>query len=344
MGSIISLDIGKTNIHAVEGSFLKGSLQIDKAVSFKVPESSFNGELIAGPELLIESISTALRLAGFTSKEAIVTINAKSSVIRDIALPNAKPNETADMVKTEMIQTYHILPTNVIQYKRIEKSAEDTNSQLLSYRAAALDEDLVESYYNLLIESKLKPIAMDINVNAIDKLLSGDLIINDKILNGTGTMFIDFGDSLTTAYITASGKPVFYRQLDFGSGDIERIISEATFASVDELRKKKEEGYNFFEDDESEQKYFNLLKPFFYNMTDEIRKIIGFYTSRANSGNIDQIYLFGGGSYLNGLAEYCENSFGVPVDQIIKISKIKLKDAEKPLALYLNAIGALIRY
>lgn len=343
MGSIVSLDIGKKNIKAVEGTYSKGSLQIDKAVTFKVPERSFNGDLIAGPELLLESIQTALHHAGITSKEVIVTIAAKSSVIRDIALPSGKPNETADMIKTEMIQTYHILPTDVIQYKGIVKAAEDDNNQLLNYRAAALDQGLVESYYKLLVDARLKPVAMDINVNAIDKLLSGELTINDKIFNGGGTMLLDFGDSITTAYIVSPGRPIFFRHLDFGSGDIERIISSETYSLEDDIRSMKEGGCNFF-DNEGEQKYYNILKPFFYNLTDEIRKIIGFYTSRSNSSNIDHIYLFGGGSYLSGFAEYCESNFSVPAEQIIKISKIKSKDTEMPIAFYLNAIGALIRY
>jgi type IV pilus assembly protein PilM len=342
LGSIVSLDIGK-KVKAVEGTFTKGSLQIDKAVTFEVPDSSFNGELIAGPELLSESIRMALHNAGITTKEAIVTINANSSVIRDLELPGAKPNETAEMIKSEMIQTYHILPTDVIQYKKIEKAKEDSDSPLFHYRAAALDQEFVESYYKLLVDCKLKPVAMDINVNAIDKLLTGELIVNDKLLNGNGTMFLDFGDSLTTVYIVASGRPIFFRHLDFGSGDIERIISGEIYTPEEDIRRMKEDGYDFFENDE-DQKYVNILKPYLYNLTDEIRKVIGFYTSRSNSGNIDQIYLFGGGSFMKGFAKYCENHFGVPAEQLVKISKLKLRDTEMPIAFYLNAIGALIRY
>ncbi len=342
MGSIVSLDIGKRNIKAVEGTYLKGSLQIEKAVTFSVPESSFNGELISGPDFLVEHIRTALNNAGITAKEAIVTIDAKSSVIRDIELPFAKSKETADMIKAEMVQTYHILPTDVVQYKKVEKHEEDVGSKLIVYRAAAMGQDLVEAYYNLLMEAKLKPVAMDLNVNAMDKLLTGELIINDKILNGGGTMLIDFGDSLTTIHIISSGRPVFFRHLDFGSGDIERIISSETFAPEEDVRKMKEEGYDFF--DIENQKYYDILKPFLYNMTEEIRKIIGFHANRSNTGSIDQIYLFGGGSSQKGLVKFCEANFGVPSEQIVKISKVKTRDPDMPIAFYLNAIGALIRY
>lgn len=344
MGSLLSIDIGKKNIHIVEGSFQKGNLQIDKVASFKVSDGTFNGETVNNKGLLSENISNSIQNAGFDTKEAIVTFDAYGAVIRDIVLPIAKPKEIAEMIKTEMIETYHILPTDVIQFKSIEKEKNEPGNQLMNYRAAAIDVETVEAYHNILLEAKLKPIVMDININTIDKLISGEFTINDKIINGNATMLIDFGATLTTIYIVAKDKSIFYRHLDAGSGDIERIISEETFSTEDDIRKMKEDGFNFFGKDESSQKYFTILRPFIYNLTDEIRKIIGFYTSRSNISNIDQIFLFGGGSSLAGLAEHFENNFGVPTEQIINISKVKFKDSATPIALYMNAIGALIRY
>lgn len=344
MGSRLSIDFGKTNLHVVEGSFVKGILQIDKAASFKVEEGAFNGETINHPDLLSENIKNSIRQAGFTSGEASITLDAYGAVVREIALPNAKPKEIAEMIRTEMIQTYHTLPTDVVQFKSVEMLSGESGGQLINYRAAAIDQEIVEAYHNLLVRAKFKPVAMDINLNAIDKLITGDLTINDKILNGNGTMLIDFGSTITTVYIKAQDKPMFYRHIDVGCSDIERMISAETYTSQEEIKKLKEDGYNFFGNKEGEQKYFEIIRPLLYNLTDEIRKIISFYTSRSNTHNIDQIFLFGGGSNLTGFAEYCENNFNVPTEQIIKLSKVKFKDTTTPVASYLNAIGALIRY
>lgn len=344
MGARLSIDISKTNIHIVEGSFIKGNLQIEKAASFRIAAETFNGETINDLDILAENIIMNIKKSGFSSSEAVVTIDAYGSVIRDIAIPNAKPKEMADMIRTEMIQTYQVQPTDVIQFKGIEMSDNEADKQLMNFRAAAIGQDIVEIYHDLLIGAKLKPMAMDININAIDKLMAGELIINDKIINGNGTMLIDFGDTITTVYIKTQGKPMFYRHIDFGCGDIERIISSETYAPEEDIKKMKEDGFNFFKTGEGEEKYFGIIRPFIYNLTDEIRKIISFYTSRSNTHNIDQIFLFGGGSNLVGFAEHCENNFNVPTEQIIKLSKVKFKDSNTPVASYMNAIGALIRY
>lgn len=340
---MLSIDVGKKNIHIAEGSFVKNNVVLDKAASVTTPTGIFQGESIGNTDLLVRTILDALQNLKITSKDAIITIDAYGAIIRDIDLPAGKPKEITAMIKNEMVQTYNAEPEEIIQYKSIGKVNSENGITMDRYRAAALNQGLIESYYKVLTDAKLKPIAMDININAIDKLFSGEIIINDKLSNESSIMLIDFGDSITTVYIISQGNTVFFRQLDFGSGDIERIISENSFESEEELNKMKEEGFNFFGNNEAEQNYFTILRPFFYNLTDEIRKVISFYSTRSNDGSINQIYLFGGGSNLAGFAEYCENNLGIHTEQIISISNVKFKESPVPIASYINAIGALIR-
>jgi type IV pilus assembly protein PilM len=319
--ALLSIDVGKKNIHIVEGSYQKNNIVVERMAKVEVPEGVFQGEMISNPSLLAETITNATQI--FAPKEAVVTLNAYGAVIRDIDLPTGKPKEIAGMIKNEMIQTYHIDLDDIIQYKKIDKVTSEDGATLDRYRAAAINLEIVDSYYNTLSETKLKPYAMDININAIDKLFAREIIINDKLSKESGIMLIDFGDTLTTVYIVSKGNPIFFRQLDSGCGEIEKIFSDKSFESEQDIRKMKEDGFNFFGGSEESEKYFNILRPFFYNLTDEIRKVFSFYTSRSNVGNIEQIFLFGGGSNLAGFAEYCENNFGVPTEQVLSISNVK---------------------
>jgi type IV pilus assembly protein PilM len=344
LSSLLAIDVGKKNLHMAEGSFLKNTVTVEKVASLSIPGSIFNGEIISNPELLTEAIVNAVAGFGFRTKNAIITIDGYGSVIRDIDLPSAKPKEIASMIRTEMIETYHVEPEDVIQYKQIDKVNSDNGAPLDRYRATAISREIVEGYHKVLTDAKLKPVAMDINLNAIDKLFSGEVMINDELIGEAGAMIIDFGDTYTTVYIISKSLPMFFRQLDFGSSDIEKIISERTFQPEDDIKKMKESGFNFFDSDEEEGKYAEILRPFFFSMSDEIRKVIGFYTSRYNTGNIRRIFLCGGGSNLAGFAGYCEANFSVPAEPIVSISTVKSKDSAIPIASYMNAIGALIRY
>lgn len=344
MGSLLAIDVGKKNLHMAEGNLSKNGLVVERVASFPLPKGIFNGESIMNLPALTDAIGNAVKAFGFRTKDAVVTFDAYGAVIRDIDLPMGKPKEIASMIKTEMRETYHVSPEDVIQYKVIDKVISESGAPLDRYRVTAINKEIVEAYHDVLTEAKLKPVAMDININAIDKLLAGEVMINDKLTSEAGTMVIDFGEILTTVYIVTRGKPIFFRQLDFGSSEIEKLISEETMKPEEDIIKMKEEGFNVFGGNEEEETYAAILRPFFYSLTDEIRKIIGFYTSRSGAAGMDRVFLCGGGSNLFGLGDFLEASIGAPAEQIAKISNVKIKDSAIPIASFMNAIGALIRY
>ena len=341
--SLLSIDVGRGNLHIVEGNYSKGTVNIDKTVIIRIPDRCFNGGAVENKELFIATLSDIIRNHGFISKTAVVTVNDFDAIVREISLPVAKPKEIASMIKNELVQTYHAEPEDIIQFKTIDKGVNEQGNTMNKYRAAALDPDMVDTYHEIITGAKLKPLAMDLNFNAMDKLLSGSMTVNNRILNGNATMFLDYGESLTTAYIVSPGKPIFHRHINVGCGEIERHIHEETFASEEEIRKMKEEGYNFFNKDSEGDKYYMILRPYFYHLADEIRKIIEFYTSRPNAASVDQVFLFGGGSILVGFSDYCEHNFNIPTEKIEVLSNVKFKNPETLVAPFTNAIGALIR-
>ena len=75
------------------------------------------------------------------------------------------------------------------------------------------------------------------------------------------------------------------------------------------------------------------------------------YYSNKNVGNkIEKILIYGGISNVKDLKEYLENQLNINVEKISDINNVEFigkrsKDVmENKIALYLNAIGAVIRY
>lgn len=343
MKSLLSIDIGTKNLHFVEGGYAKGIVTVQKTESVPIPEGCIRDDAVENVELLAETIKDAIKKGDFKANEVLLTINACNAIVRDIDLPAAKPKELDKMIRTELYQTFNVVNTDVIQYKFIEKVNGDTGTSLDRYRVVAIDADLIDSYHNLIKATKLKAIAMDINLNAIDKIFAGDIMINDSLVGDETIMLLDFGDTYSTLYFVCKGKPIFYRHVKIGSKEIEKIIAEETFTPLSEVLKLKESEYSFFSDEESSKKNYVLLKPFFYRFTDEIRKIMGFYSSRANLPAVGHIYLFGQGNELTGISEYFESNLNLPTEKIKTLSNITIKNSDQLLPIYLNAIGALIR-
>ena len=342
--SVLSIDIGSRTIKLAEGTYNKGNLMIAKTAEIPTPEYAIEGDRIINVDALATSIENLIKSEGFNAKENILTINATGAMIRDIDLPKATRKELDNMIKTELIQTHHIDEADVIQYKPVHSFQNENGAAMTKYRAVALDDELVDNYHELAKKLKFKNVSLDINMNCMDKLVSLVTGINNQPIAGKACAFIDMGAQHTTIYIEANGTQELFRHLSIGSGQIERIISDEALSPPLEIRKLKEEGYDFFSDQSEGKNYFTILKPFFYSLQDEVGKSIRFYNNRSEGSAVEQVYIFGGGSRLKGLPEYLEGSIGLPVNRIEDVNNISGSYSNEEIPTHLNAFGALIKY
>ncbi len=341
--TLLSIDIGSSRIKIAGGNYnSKSGLYIDKVGQLAVPEYSIEKEHIKNAELLADNITKYIIQKNFKATDVYITIKAIGSVIRDIDLPKANPKELDSMIRNEMIHTYHIDETDVIQYKLIESYKDDSGTAFDKYRAAALNADFVNEYYEFVKMLKLKPASMDINMNSMDKLLNLCTAINNEPIADKSIMIVDYGDQNTTVYIYLNGKQQIFRHLSIGSSEIEGKVGDSTLTPPLEIRKLKEGGFNFLTNEGNEQ-YYSTLKPYFYNLNEELRNIIRFYANRSDSAFVSQVFLAGGGSKLSGLTEYLQAGLNLPVERIEKMSNINEKIPKRTLLTHLNAFGALIR-
>lgn len=345
MKPLVSVDIGSRNLHIAVGNNQKGSLKISDAGCYPLAEGLVRGDHVQNVDEIGLVLAEGLRNLGLKGNRAVVTINGSGALKKDIYLPAEKKVKKLNaMVANELRLNYNVQDFYVTQYKAIPKDDNDSNAMLSAFRTVSIDEALVESCRNILLKAKLKPMAMDVNLNALDKLLKDNTEINGNSIKDGATMFIDFGHYETTAYIYSQGKPLFFRHISNGSGEIEKVLAEETFIELESMRENKEGGMDLFSEDEKAQRYFGILRAFFYNVNDELRNIIKFYNNRYKEVKVGRIYIFGEGSRLNGLPGYWESSFSIPVEVIKTISTVDLRDSSIDIMGYINCFGAMIRY
>lgn len=340
--TMLSIDIGNEKIKITEGSQVNDRIFLKNVGSLDVPEYCLDHENIKNAEMISDDIKSYLHTNNFSAKNVIVTINAIDALISDIDLPKSNPKDLYAMIKNEMIHSYHIDETDVIQYKQIATYQNDANTPMYTYRVSVMEAEFIDKYYQLMQMLQIKPIAMDINMNAMDKLVKLYPVINEQDISKKAVMILDLGDITTTAYIYENGEQKFFRQLLDGSSEIEQLVSDATLTSPLEIKKMKEEGYNFFTDSSN---YFDILQPYFYRFNEDIRNMIRFYANKNNSAELAQIFLTGGGSKLAGLPKYLQNELNLPVERILSMSNTNDHALPKSTLLtHLNTFGALIRY
>lgn len=360
-GSVVAIDIGSNSYKMVQGKVERNRLVVERVASIKLPEDTYQDGRIYNADLLAENIKNALRDNRFSTNDAILTISSSATVVREVTLPAVKQNDLKEMISYE-IQQY--LPIELNQYviqHRVVGDLIEGGTKFTNVLVAALPKEIVESHLNLLELAGLKPVAMDINSNSIEKLFLNRKINNTSIFKEQTSVFLDIGHFQTHLCLYERGIYQFDRLLKMGVNDIDNNIASITGKYLEDaidIRKNLSNINYAVEDTDEEGRTINAVRTTVDGWMEEIARIFKFYTSRKTLNKIDIIYLYGGGASVNGLDVYLERSLGYKIEYIHSVEGLDTSvfevqkdgvDLEKNTSdyggvqAYINALGALIR-
>lgn len=332
---MISIDVGSKKVCVIEGFSKKGSNYVSS-----YGEISYEDEVVVNGNINDRAalgflINEIIKRKNMKSKEAIVTINSSDIVVRYLKLPNVKVANLKLLVNSEFSRLIKEDNNYIIDFV-IKNKTEDN---MLNVMACAVPKGLVESYFSLLKELKLKPFAFDINQNSIAKLLS-DTTINDSSQANANIIVADLGYSNISYYGFSNGSlsfnrtdisPVqeFVREL----GSINRIdVTDDYINSLD-----LSPGY-----DNDDPLINDTCKYFVYKLGEEIQKYIQYLIINSEIKSVEKIYIFGGIALSKGITTALSQSIKLPVELLKSCGNVKVAD-EICLSKVVNAAGALIR-
>lgn len=370
---MLSIDIGSHSIKMVVGKYEKNTVTINKVVTIETPIDTFyDGEIIDMLPLK-EAIAGALHNHRIKATKTVCTLESTSIITREIDMPAVKYEQMKGMLEFEIEQYLPIeIDQYIIQYKLLE-TFKDGELEKTKVLVTALPKKIAGDYLHLIESLGLKPIALDIHSNGVDKVFAGSVKINgvNDFSNKT-IAIIDLGHTQINIIMIEKGIFKFNRLLKVGGKDIDANICNFLDLSLQEagLRKKEikdiNEGDHHFtaagsegvgeeiangyleketEDFSSTSRLMNIVKTSIDNWVGEIEKVFKYYTTR-NTGNvIDEIYIYGGSGELGGMPSYLEGTFNIPTYKINAISNLNRENngTNINIASYVNNIGALIR-
>lgn len=340
---VIAFDMGSSTIKIVEGLYYKNSLTIDKYIKIPTPKDAIvDGEIKKEVELHKKLIQV-LKENGIKTKDAICTTNSSLIINREIMIPKVEEEEMETVVRYE-IQQY--LPINLEDYilqGTILEELEVDGVKKLNVRVIAYPDKVARGYYNLLLKLELKPYALDVNYNAVNKFIN--LIgITKEYENNTNeaVAFIDLGASTIDVNIYKNNQLDFTRIIKDCGNEIDEMLRESNGLQSNEVEKFKNSNIDLSEEFEP----INIrTRAIVDEWTEKIEKIIQFYKNRNKGNEINNIIIFGGSSKIKGMEKYMTDRLGI-MTEIKGISKIAFKsnDDGKPIDDYINAIGSVIRH
>ncbi|MFZ5966246.1 MAG: type IV pilus assembly protein PilM [Bacillota bacterium] len=348
---VMSVDIGTSKTKVVVGNHSKNKLMIDAMYEIETPRESVQDGKILDAYRLRGMLSHIITTHKIREKKVICTLQSTSLITREVVLPAVDSAELKSMIQFEIEQYFPVnLEDYVVEYKMLEeyKENEVKKARIL---VAALPKIIVEDYLHMFQEQKLKPIALDINANAVSKLFSGTVAINDENSSLDKTVaVIDFGCENIHINIISNGILQFNRIIPIGGKQIDIMIADSLNLPLHEAVQRK----HMYQMEEVENQSLlsnsldSIIKTSLDSWIQEIQRLFQYYNTRSMGNRIDIIYIYGGGSNLHGIDKYLELSLRIPTYRIQRLGNVIMTNKNgknDPVSIenFLNAIGAIIR-
>lgn len=342
--AFLSIEIGPGRITAVQGTVTGNAVELTAAETAPLRRGLITEGVIKNKPELTAALTRLLQgNTAFNAKKAFVTVNQANAFVREFSIPDGSAKQLDAMVNSEMHNYNSAASSDVIEYKVLEKLVGDNGAKSARIRAYSVGKGTVDAYCAALQDARLKPAAMDINPNAVDKLLTHRPLINGISQAENSFLLLDFGYPGIMTYIVYDYAVVASRFIPIGLADIDtgRIYSEDPENAPPDFSKS----LDFSKKSAAEPGLMRSAEEVMQQCCNEIQKLIMFSTGKISRNTISTVYITGEGSVIPGADKHIAAELNLLASPITDLSAIHFADKslEGRLPYVLNAAGALIR-
>jgi len=331
----IGMDIGTKNIKVV---FFKNEVVSDYIIK-SIPKGLKNGETEDDKEML--NILNDILKSFKKAKDVYLTINDERLITRIIKIPKMPIKEIKDYLDLELQQYIPMTLDNYVVDFKILEELEDNSGKFYNLLVVAVANAIVEKYVQLIESVNIHLKAIDIHTNCILKLIKKYNLVDGK---NNVRAFIDMGDRYTNVSIFKGDTLLINRLLSFGGFDLTQSIANLYNLNFEEAEEIKIKHLDLTDVTDAKEELRESVVPMINNFFMDLNRIFEYCSSNLNSP-VNEIFLYGGTSLINGITDIYFKWFKVPtkvIDCNFFNDKISLKD-EKNIPFLLNAIGVVIR-
>lgn len=334
MAKLISIDIGSKNIKIIEGSADKKNINIQKAVTINTPVNSISEGNIIEYENLRNVLKQTMAKNGIKTKNVVFSINTTSLITRTIELPIVKNrDETIQMIRFELEQ---FLPVVLDEYKivfRVIKNYVEDGVKKGSYLINAVPTKLIDDYRKLADDLGMRIQSIDLSFNSLEKVFSVGRVVNEtKIEKDKAYYVLEFGHKSIIFNVVSNNNNLFTRIINLGGSDIDVAIENMFEVNTENAIKIKHKfsTLDTAEIETEEEKFVNnIIETNMNAWVNEIRRLIQYFNSRNKGIEIDDLFIYGGTSNIQGIDKFFTENLGMKTEVIKTISGFKYDSNSK---------------
>jgi len=357
---LVVLDIGSKTTKLVSGRFRGNRITLEGFNgTVNTKEVTADGKISNLPEAE-RIIKELVKKSHSSLHDLVFTVDTTGLIRREITIPYVSEEYVLGAVTYQMGDYLPIdINSYVLQVKEIGVFSENGHKRR-RMSVAALPKEVTETYLTLCEKLNISMNSLDVNSNAVEKLLSLEIKTNPgSPFKGKNVVFIDMGHSYFNVSIYSNGKYLFNKIIAVGGKMVDKVIAARMHIPEKEAEVKKiANGSKYsvidlmhrFSNDPNVENNFEALVlrdslVIYEKWVSEVNKILNYFTTRDRANKIDEVYLYGGCSFINGIDEYFERRLQLPTKTFANFGSIELSSGEvnRNILNYLNVTGALIR-
>ncbi len=293
---VVGIDLGSYAIKALYFGSKKWDL--NTVGIYNLPEEALMAtdkkeHLVSGLSILVDEL-------GLEQKEVAICLPAKHVVSKRIEFKASEKDEIQTIIVNE---AERYIPYNLEDVHFGYDLLSEKNGKVEAVIAAAKKE-IIEEYINILKETNLKPVIIDVEnfviANAFESCYEA---IEYPV------MIIDLGASKINMVGLIKGIPIFTREVPTGGIDFTKAIQKEFGISFSEAERIKIEGVKNKKDENMlKRALFSIINKWFQ----EIKTAVDYFETTTEE-KIKEIYLMGGSSRIKGIAKALKKYIGKDV-------------------------------
>lgn len=330
--SVIGIDIGSASIKVVQLKRKKGKAVLETYGELSLgPYAGFQTGQATNlpPEKIIEALKDVMKEGNITTKNCGIAIPIKSSMVFTIDMPVFSEKQLNQMVPiearkyipvpiSEVTLDWFVIPTEDIIPEESSKDFPDgekekkDQTKKVQVLIVAIHNDVLTRFSEFVKGGELSAGFFEI------EMFSTARAVLDQ--DSSPVMIFDMGAAATKLYIIERGVIRNSHIIGRGSQDITSSIASALGVPIDKAEKMKINfGANLPEEDSQISDIIGLvLDP----ILSEANTVLLNYERKYNK-NVTKVLLSGGGSGLNGFAEYAGKKLNTVASLALPFSKIE---------------------
>jgi type IV pilus assembly protein PilM len=313
--SFVGLDLGASTIKAVQIDRTQAGWRVSKACRTATPKGTIKDGVVTDANTVGDTIHQLLKDSHIAATSAVIGAAGASVVVRSVRIPKMPE---AVLRKSIKFEAGRYVPSSIEDSFIEFEIMGDTEDGSMDVLVVAAPRDIVESRVRACEAAGLDVEIVDVEAFAMYRsIVEADPThsFNDEVI-----ALVDVGAHTTNVSVVTKGVFSMTRSIPQAGDTLTEALASYFKLSEEDAESGKAQldlGALISENKPTENPPLRVIQPHVDDLVREIRRSLNYFQSQQTEAghgqNVDKVVLSGGGSALNGLAEYMHLKLGLEV-------------------------------